>query len=194
MSLYYYFAGITPFEGELEYDSIDLLRDFPPNTSPTFTIVDADSYSNNITTLPPNFLLSLTYRPHDNTVLRLLSAKQTDKLPSKGSDLKPNDVTDFSTLLLGTASLYLQPLTSSYYNLWSNITTTDLHRIVFIVTNGSLSSCLDGYYIGNNPKLALWNTSNEIGAHPVKVTFSPHLHSIRRLVSRPLYVADTDFC
>lgn len=78
-------AGLTPFEEDgsrPEFETISLLDDFGAGSKPTFTIVDSKRYVQEIKSnsssaktkfLPPQFLLSVSYKPRNNTVLRLLS-------------------------------------------------------------------------------------------------------------------------
>ena len=181
-----------------------MLTKFGAGFTPIFTVVSTDRYRQDLdnavinNTLPPHFLLSLSYRPHENTVLRLLSAEiSSNDQPLDNEFLSDNSEQSdtnsvgagegvdnaFSSLLLSSGVLYLQPINSNYFTLWNNITTNEIHSLVFIVSNGVLSTCLDGYFIGENPRISLWNTSISIDDSPVKISFSRHLHSIQELVS-----------
>lgn len=97
----------------------------------------------------------------------------------------------FASVLLAKSALYLQPEQRKYYPLWTNVTSNTLHNMVFLISNGSVSSCMDGYFIEDNPKLTLWNTSINIDTHPVRINFTQHLHAIQRLVSRVCVCSST---
>lgn len=221
-------AGITPFGdlSELDFESINLLTDFGAGSAPTFSIVGIRTYikeiSKNSSTairtsiLPPNFLLSLSYRPHDNTVLRLLSTRKTStlikpkttkptlisnnenasdhqgnsqdwedatSLPNATSSQQEEPEEVFASLMMGLGVLYLQPSNSKYYTFWSGVTSNRSHTLVFVVSNGSISSCLDGDFIEDNPKLTLWDPETDVDQQPVNISFSKHLHSVQQLVS-----------
>lgn len=157
-------------------------------------------------------MLSLSYRPHENTVLRLLSTERTPALDTTGTFVENpfdessdgngqtdrgvdgqnitsneeefNDDDAFASLLLSLGVVYLQPSRDMYYNLWRGITANQLHTLVFAVFNGSVSSCLDGAFVEDNPSVTLWDTSTEISDEkPVRVHFSRHLQSVYQLVS-----------
>lgn len=185
---------------------MNLLNQFKPGLSSplTFSIVNTSTFTQEITSssptnriLPPNFLLSLSYRPHDNTVLNLLSTKKkritvSDSLTGDDdareqaatstnatSDLGSADV--FASLVLSTGVLYLQPSQARYYPLLpSGIEPNQLHNIVFMVSNGSISSCVDGVFLGGNPSVVLWDADGGVGT---TVAFSEHLYSVQQLVS-----------
>ncbi len=200
-------AGITPFGdlSELDFESINLLTNFRAGSSPSFTIVDFRTYieriSGNASTiqnpiLPPSFLLSLSYRPHANTVLRLLSTTRASKelgtINNASRDETDLDATStssensknaFASLMLSLGVLYLQPLHGKYYPFQSTLIANTKHEISFIVSNGSMSSCIDGRFIEDSPRLALWDTETDTKDSPVTINFSRHLHSINLLVS-----------
>ena len=214
-------AGLIPFDDDPDFESINLLTEFPPGASPTFKITPASSYSEEIMKnasaviknhlLPPNFLLSLSYRPHDNTVLRLLSAKRTSSSRTLRSNLdveqnigedtlkgtnssssvhsgsldgetSGENSSDFASVILGLGMLYLQPSQGRYFSLWSEMYSHTLHDVVFIVSNGTVSSCVDGVF-KDSPSVALWDLESEGGDDPVEISFSRHLQSVQQLVS-----------
>lgn len=201
-------AGITPFD-DLEFDSINLLTEskpgFPP---PSFNIVNTSTFIQEITRngssalgiLPPNFLLSLSYRPHDNTVLNLLSTKRITVSESledqrtRDTDSNLEHVAlnstaeeaglDFASLILSTGILYVQQSLARYYTLWPSVEANQLHNVVFVVSNGSISSCVDGAFVEDNPNIVLWDTTVGLNkGEPVRVSFSKHLYSVQQLVS-----------
>lgn len=199
-------AGITPFD-DLDFESMNLLSEFRPGLPPlTFSIVNSSTFIQDISSasptnriLPPHFLLSLSYRPHDNTVLNLLSTKRTkvsDGLRTIPSDTERAttganvtsglDADVFASLVLSTGVLYLQPSQARYYPLLpSGIEPGQLHNVVFMVSNGSISSCVDGIFLEGNPSVVLWDTDVGVGGEEatVTVTFSEHLYSVQQLVS-----------
>ena len=197
-------VGISPFDdiSELDFESINLLTTFRAGSSPSFTIVDYRTYierisgnasTNQNTVLPPTFLLSLSYRPHENTVLRLLSTSRiseevrtsTNTGSQSDSDLDTDSKNAFASLMLSSGILYLQPLLNTFYPFQANLTTDRKNELTFIVSNGFMRSCVDGNIIENSPVLALWETGMDLKDHPVAVDFSPHLHAINQLVSVP---------
>lgn len=192
----------------LTFDIIDVLEHFKTNSTPQFIIVSTNTYINAITgnhssslktkLLPPNFILSFSYHPLDNTVLDLMSTGHRRLSPSDldriaEPDSSPEDTGDdlkgleessdkFASVMLLKSTLYLQPEQKKYYPLWTNVSSGNLHSLVFIVNQGVISSCMDGYYLEENPKITLWNTSVNVGLHPVQLGLSKHLHSIKSQV------------
>lgn len=213
-------AGITPFD-ELDFETMDLLNEITPGSPPTFNIVNSSTFIQEITKngssasrnrmLPPYFLLSLSYQPHVNTVLNLLSVKRTTAL--KGQErtstlneylndesalnnsqatqysmeeppLSDHGVDIFASLVLSTGILYLQPSLDRYYPMWSDVEANKQHSVVFMVSNGSISSCVDGAFVENNPNLVLWDSDVGLNEEqPISVSFSEHLYSVQKLVS-----------
>ena len=242
----------------LGFESISLLEDFGRGNSPTFTIVNSRKYISEInsvnssaaarnSTLPPSFLLFLSYKPQNNTVLRLLSShsisrtvdidSQTAPRPSvqnspnfnpresDGTFLSPeindngsggseldsslasgsgdpssltptnenedDDDSTLASLLLSTTATYLHE--DSFLDLWSNITGTEKHDIVFMVVNGTISSCLDGEFKLGEPEIGLWNVNTtfeeikgeeeELEKESIQVKFSDALHAVQSVVS-----------
>ena len=238
----------------LGFESVSLLEDFGRGVAPTFTIVNSNKYIREInsanssaarnSTLPPSFLLSLSYKPQNNTVLRLLSshirtvaiqsqtalpprpiAQNNPILNAPKSDrtfLGPNtdsgsaselDIgfesgsgdpsltpvdenrdnnSQLASLLLSSTATFLQE--GSFLDLWSNITGSTQHNIVFMVVNGTISSCLDGEFKLGEPEIGLWNvntTFEEDGEEEpaeemketIQVKFSDALHAVQSVVS-----------
>ena len=147
-----------------------------------------------MTLLPPHFILSLSFRPNNNTALKLISAMQPSPLnqPSDlgldGSEPDNLDLTqtgqenvtfnEFASLLLSTAATYLHG--DRYFPIWENVSSAARHSLMFIVTNGTISSCLDGDFRPSNPGVVLWE---EGSGRQLTMRFSKYLHSMRSLVS-----------
>ena len=247
----------------LGFESVSLLDDFGRGVSPTFTIVNSRKYIREInseyssaaaknSTLPPSFLLFLSYKPQNNTVLKILSShiSRTVKLQSaqtavppqpiaqnspnfnppgsdsiflspeidngSGSELdgslasgsgdpssltstevESEDDSPLASLLLSTTATYLQE--DTFLDLWSNITGAEQHDIVFMIVNGTISSCLDGEFKLGEPAIGLWsvNTTFEdeeeaVGEEEeleegekesIQVKFSDALHAVQSVVS-----------
>ena len=241
-------TGIVPFDdlSMLGFESVSLLDDFERGVAPTFTIVDTGKYIRDInsahsssarnSTLPPSFLLFVSYKPQNNTVLRLLSSyvrtvrsqaagspiaqrspsfntpesdrtidnndkgsgSELDRSLESGSgdpSLIPVDDNDDSdhlaSLLLTSTATYLQE--DNFLDLWSNISGTRQHNVVFMVVNGTISSCLDNEFKLGEPEISLWNentTFKDEGSEgmgeekeTVQVKFSPALHAVHSVVS-----------
>ena len=205
-------AEITPYDmlnvSDLNFESINLLEEFKTNSSPNFFIVSTNTYVSELKKnysftvqnklLPSSFLLSLSYRPHDNTVLNLLStrtsrlaASDIESILERGNresgsidDSSHDSGWDglFASVQLSKSTLYLQPDQGRYFPLWTNVSSNRLHNLVLLVSNGSISSCMDGYFIEDNPNIMMWNTSSDIDQHPVMINFTHHLHAIQSQV------------
>lgn len=198
----YSITGLSPFGdlSELEFESINLLTTFTAGSSPSFTIVDHRTYIEKITenanftiqdVLPPSFLLSLSYRPHDNTNIRLLSTSRASKLKTISSDSPGsnsgansefhNDA--FSSLILSSGLMYLQPSLGMFYPYEASFETNQKHDITLVVSNGSMFTCVGNSFIANSPGLELWDSGVDMMSDPVTVNFSQHLHAANQLVS-----------
>lgn len=237
----------------LGFESVSLLEDFGSGVSPTFTIVSSKKYIRDInsansssarnSTLPPSFLISLSYKPQNNTVLRFLSSHLRtvtqsntlyqpvaqnspliDSSESDGPSVRPfetgkddgsaselsnslepefgsgsgqfpppanenEDDDSLASLLLSSTATYLQE--SSFLDLWTNISGNKQHNLVFMIVNGSVSSCLDGELKVGEEEIGLWNPnstfdeeSKEEGTkETVQVKFSDALHAVQSVVS-----------
>ena len=124
---------------------------------------------------------------HRLTPSDLDSIMKIDDNPEKTGDKTDSDnSTDsdtFASVMLLNSILYLQPGQKTYYPLWNNISSGKLHKLGIVVINGVISSCMDGYYIEENPKIMMWDTSMNIGLHPVRMDFSRYLQAIESQVS-----------
>lgn len=235
----------------LGFESVSLLEDFGGGVSPTFTIVSsrryirdingANSSSTRISTLPPSFIISLAYRPQNNTVLRFLSSQlkttisqsmssphpvpvaqnsQLSNAPESNSNsLTPLDVSNLdgsasgdvelefdngsggiplpvneteddslASLLLSSTATYLKQ--ESFLDLWTNISGNEAHNLVFMVVNGTVSSCLDGEFKLGDNGINLWNVNSSFDDESaaeeeevVEVRFSDALHAVQSVVS-----------
>lgn len=134
--------------------------------------------------LPAKFLVSFQYWPDVNTVVRLFSV-DVQVSPS----LQP---TTTSTLILSSDMTLLYP--STYFAPWTNITSAAPHQISVMVTNGELSSCVDGLY-----QPAIWNTNlwkHNLSRADVRLSFSQYLPQLAERVSNvtAINVAAVDTC
>lgn len=92
-------AGLSPFE-DVDFESINLLSQFRAGSGLSFNVVDTRIYieeirkneSSSHAILPPSFLVALSYRPHDNTVLNVLSTRRISLSDGLG-DLGGEDTT-----------------------------------------------------------------------------------------------------
>lgn len=238
----------------LGFESVSLLEDFGAGISPTFTVVSSNRYIQDInsansssarnSTLPPSFLISLAYKPQNNTALKLFSSHVKPATPSKinspykpvaqnsllvntprsdspfispfetsneedGSASEPSngveaelrsgsgeyltneneDGDTLASLLLSSTATYLQE--NGFLDLWTNITGSKEHNLVFMVVNGTISSCLDGEFKLGEAQVSLWNANNtffdqeseEGNDETLEIKFSDALHAVQSVVS-----------
>lgn len=206
--------GITPYSideelSNLVHGSINLLENSTATLPVSFSVVNSNTYTNllhrNASTqtsvLPPQFLVSLAYKPNNNTVLRLLSvhissAVQNDSTNSSSEyphdsnledyDSPSNDTISsteddlYSSIMLSSTVTYLQR-NERYFDLWSNLSNDSYHTLTLIVTNGQLSTCLDGQFRPAEPLVNLWDVNPM--HRSVQVAFSTHLNDVATVVS-----------
>ena len=246
----------------LGFESVSLLDEFGNGVAPTFTIVNSKKYIRDInsansssarnSTLPPSFIVSLSYKPQNNTALRLLSshnirtvvtqsvqpiaqnsppinAPQSDNQFSNPLDIGSEDGSAFdlsnglepdfgsgsgdlpqpvnennqddslASLLLSSTATFLKE--DSFLDLWTNITGNKEHNLVFVIVNGTVSSCLDGVLKVGEETVGLWNTTNTFNDDDseeeeereeeggggekatIQVKFSAALHAVKSVVS-----------
>ena len=242
----------------LGFESVSLLDEFGNGVAPTFTIVNSKKYIRDInsansssarnSTLPPSFIVSLSYKPQNNTALRLLSshnirtvvtqsvqpiaqnsppinAPQSDSQFSNPLDIGSEDGSAFdlsnglepdfgsgsgdlpqpvnennqddslASLLLSSTATFLKD--DSFLDLWTNITGNKEHNLVFVIVNGTVSSCLDGVLKVGEETVGLWNTTNTFNDEDsegeeeegggekatIQVKFSAALHAVKSVVS-----------
>ena len=67
------------------------------------------------------------------------------------------------------------------------------HNLVFMVVNGTISSCLDGEFKLGEAQVSLWNTNNtfdqeseEETDETIEIKFSDALHAVQSVVSSSL--------
>ena len=200
------------------FESLDLLAEFDSNTQPKFTIVPIDKYIRQLeenatrtrnSMLPTHFLISLSYRPTTNTVLKLLETttdtffsnanpsspqRQDNSTPpltfqnnSPNNQSSANQGTEntnveqeiYASVLMSSTATYLQQ--NRYLDLWSNISAETRHNVAFVVSNGTISSCLDGVFRPADPLVTLWNS--DPSRTPPTLSFSRYLHSVQSAVS-----------
>ena len=192
--------------GQIVYQSIDLLEQFSPGTHPVFSIVSSEEYmletlysntSMRTQILPPYFLITVSYKPKNNTALRLLSIQSDLGTDANVSTPVPNnspssDTGNLSTPLPSQSNTTFQSLSSImltstvtylhsgvFSDLW-RMSNLQHHTIALMVNNGQLSSCLNDEFQPAVPSISLWNPSTNNG--PLKVDLSSYLHSLASVV------------
>lgn len=190
---------------DLVYPIVDLLQDFSAGTRPSFSVLTDEDYTAELLTdsynmtqmLPPQFLISLSYSPQNNTALRLLSvytgsdSEQHNTNTSivngfqdnSSSTTAANTSTPSASLMLTSTVTYLQ--SDGYLDLWSNLSLSSYHALTLMVHGGQLRSCLDGEFLPEAPPVNLWSTNSSQDS--IQLAFSPHLHAVASVVS-PLSV------
>ena len=191
------------------HGSINLLENSTATLPVSFSVVNSNTYTNllhrNASTqtsvLPPQFLVSLAYKPNNNTVLRLLSvhissAVQNDSTNSSSEYPHDSNLEDYdspsndnissteddlySSIMLSSTVTYLQR-NERYFDLWSNLSNDSYHALTLIVINGQLSTCLDGQFRPAEPLVNLWDVNPM--HRSVQVAFSTHLNDVATVVS-----------
>ena len=109
--------------------------------------------------------------------------------------LSVNETEDdqLASLLLSSTATYLHR--DSFLDLWTNISSDEPHNLVFVVVNGTISSCLDGEFKLGDDGINLWNVNNsfdevesqsdfpDAAEETVQVKFSDALHAVHSVVS-----------
>ena len=161
----------------------------------SFTIVDpqeflsSQSSSDHHHTLPPNFLLSLSYKPLNNTFLSLFSLLSSPVQPlNSQSNTTQADNSSSSTrrskihseLILSHSATVLFP--DSYYDLWTDLSTNSPLRysLHLIVMNGHIGMCLGNDYHPPMETVRLWE--NVESTESLEMKFTPYLNSISSMV------------
>ena len=159
---------------------------------PSFDIVDSQEYlserqsnlSTNSHKLPPQFIISLSYKPLNNTVLSLFSVQSSMQQQIRGSkNQNVSNSTRFmfnSSIILSDSTVLMMP--DSYYVLWSSLSDVSRYRytINLIVMDGRLSTCFNGQYLPSGPQMELWSRRKETDRLQMK--FTPYLKSVSSLV------------
>ena len=187
---------LFPYSEEIFQDllqnSIDVMQ---MASDPQFFIVDPQEYLSmrlNTSTrdshiLPPQFIISLSYKPLNNTVLSLFSVlSNQDHSPHQVRDSEFQNITTpasavfNSSIILSDSAVLMMP--DSYYVLWPTMSDTARSRytINLIVINGELSTCLNGEYLAPIPHVELWNAPKRKDS--LQMIFTPHLNAVSSLV------------
>ena len=180
----------------LLHGSINVMQMIDSPHPPSFSITHTQEFlseqpqnSPTAHTLPPNFIISLLYKPLNNTVLSLFSVLTYPK-PSpnqnRGSDNQNSSNTNLtratfqSELILSHSATLVQP--DQYYDLWQNFSDTTLSKYAMnlIVMNGQVGMCLSGDYYPPMQDLKLWSDVKTTEA--LELRFSPYLKSVSSLV------------
>ncbi len=109
-------------------------------------------------------------------------SSSSDQKPNLNSSLTGTESEEFASLLLSTAATYLHQ--DRFFTLWEEVSVSARHSLMFFVTNGSVSSCLDGDYRPSYPGVVFWEefASSESSKRQT-LQFSQYLHSMSSLVS-----------
>ena len=192
---------LSPFSDEellreLLHNSVDVMLMADSPLQPSFTIVSpqdfllssADSVRHH--SLPTNFIISLSYKPLNNTVLSLFSLLSYSE-PSPANTQQNSNNTNTSTFATFQSELMLSQSATlvhsdSYYDLWRDFSTSTRLRYTLnlIVKNGRVGMCLDGDYHPPVETVQLWK--NVEATDSLELRFSPHLTSVSSLVKRIL--------
>jgi hypothetical protein len=190
-------TGLSPFSDEellqeLLHNSIDVIQMTDVINPPSFSIVDPQEFlssdqPDNSSTLPMNFIISLSYKPLNNTVLSLFSllsySEQSQNHLARSQGSSGNDTAAVATLqselMLSHSATLVQ--SNSYYDLWRNFSTTTPLRYILnlIVMNGHVGMCLDGGYHPPMETVRLWGDVKATDSLELK--FSPYLKSVSSL-------------
>lgn len=160
---------------------------------PSFSIIDFQDFlsseqPDNSSTLPMNFILSLSYKPLNNTVLSLFSLlsypKQSPEHLTRSQNSSNSTVRAArqSELMLSHSATLVH--SNSYYDLWRDFSFTRPRRynLNLIVMNGRVGMCLDGGYHPPMETVRLW--SDVKATDSLELKFSPYLKSVSSLVSK----------
>lgn len=158
------------FITEAEEDSfLDLTRDYYFMQDPVLDIVDTVEHSTasplHHSQIPTRFLITFTYKPDINTVLRLFSVDMTQP---------PSHTVTGSTFILSSSLTLVFPL--AFYVPVTNISYQESHFMLFYVNNGEISSCVDGHYQSPVSGTDLW--SRNARSSSLQLRFSEHLTAI----------------
>lgn len=181
---------------DLVHPSVDILEQFSPGSRPTFSVVSNEQFlaelsaNSSTAVLPPQFLISLSYRPDNNTVLRLFTVELNDlpspqDTPSSTLGSQRNDSIDTSTPQLVGSVVLSSSVTliryDGYLELWNSMSHSLYHSVELLISNGDLYICVDGEM---RPAVSFWLPTS---SQSLQLSFSPHLHSVTSVVSRTNY-------
>lgn len=154
--------------------------------SPTFFIVDSqdflsEKYYHHHPVLPKNFIVSLMYKPLNNTVLSLFSVISHQKVHSEFQNITSSPEPVFqSSLLLSHSATLVQ--SENYFDLWHSFSDsrTSRYAVNLIVMNGQLGMCMDGEYFPPVQNAKVWNGLQQ--SDSLELRFTPHLESVSSMV------------
>ena len=194
------YFGLHPYSdeellNELLENTVDVMSMSSNHHPPSFAIVQPRHYlssdpSVNSHILPTNFLLSMSYKPLNNTALSLFSLLSHPTQSNRTSHSNSNSSSDsiansskiHSEFMLSHSATVLY--SDSYYDLWTDFSATYQSRysLNLIVMNGRVGMCLNGEYHPPMESIRLWN--NIKNTETLEMKFSPYLSSISSLVSK----------
>ena len=194
------YFGLHPYSdeellNEMLQKTIDVMSLSNDHRPPSFAIVQPRQYlsseqSVNSHTLPTNFLLSLSYKPLNNTVLSLFSLMSHPAQSQNQQNRTANSshsIANFSKIhsefrLSHSATVVVH--SDSYYDLSTDLSASYQSRysLNLIVMNGRVGMCLNGEYHPPIEGISLWNDVKTTDTLEMK--FSPYLSSVSSLVSK----------
>ena len=167
-----------------------LMTDSP--IAPSFSIVGSQAFlssqqsvNSDVHTLPKNFIISLSYKPLNNTILSLFSLMSYSSSQLDGTT-QANDTATFQSELMLSHAMTLVHL-DSYYDLMRNFSSTAPLRysLNLIVMDGKVGMCLNGDYHPPMDTVRLWKDIKTTDS--LELNFSPYLRSVSELVDRHFY-------
>ena len=188
--------GLHPYSdeellNELLDNSVDVMLMSSDPHPPSFEILTPRDYllsepSVNSHTLPTNFLLSLSYKPLNNTFLSLFSllsrSTQPQNQPNRtnGSDTVASSPQIHSEFMLSHSATVMH--SDSYYDLWTDFSAASPLRYTLnlIVMNGRVGMCMNEDYHPPMETVRLWRDLKTTDSLEMK--FSPYLSSISSMV------------
>ena len=186
-------VGLHPYSdeellNELLESSIDVMLMSNDPHPPSFTIVNPTEFissdpSVHSHTLPTNFLLSLSYKPLNNTFLSLFSLlSHPHQSHSQSNQTSSSTSKIHSEFMLSHSATVV--LSDSYYDLWTDLSEASPLRYTLnlIVVDGRIGMCLDNDYHPPMETVRLWRDVKSTDSLEMK--FSPYLHSIFSMVKQ----------
>ena len=182
--------GLHPFTDrelldEILLNSVDIMHMSDEGSHPpTFSILSPEQFlleqPNDTHALPPNFVVSLSYKPLNNTYLSLFSLLSYPQTQPQNSTAPPPPVTVQSEFMLSHSAAVLY--SDSYYDLWRDFSalSTQRYNLNLIVMNGRVGMCLDGQYLPPVETVQLWKNVQRTDS--LEMRFSPYLDSIHSMV------------
>jgi hypothetical protein len=194
------YFGLHPYSdeellNEMLQNTVDVMSLSNDHRPPSFAIVQPRQFlsseqSVNSHTLPTNFLLSLSYKPLNNTVLSLFSLMshpaQSQHQPNRTTTQSnsSHSIANFSKIhsefrLSHSATVVVH--SDRYYDLSTDFSASYQSRysLNLIVMNGRVGMCLNGEYHPPIEGISLWNDVKTTDTLEMK--FSPYLRSVSSL-------------